>query len=108
MGGLFIKTPYLNLTSKYNYKSITDYKTIFLRDKTQEALTDSPHLSIALVIEGYGMLLCNISEYRDLIKKNINFTCLEDENSFLHLADGAISVHHEPLNPEKKVFLISA
>lgn len=108
MGGLFIKTPYLNLTSKYNDKSITDYKTIFLRDKTQEALTDSPNLSIALVIEGYGMLLCNISEYRDLIKKNINFTCLEDENSFLHLADGAISVHHEPLNPEKKVFLISA
>ena len=108
MGGLFIKTAYLNLTSKYNDKSITDYKTIFLRDKTQEALTDSPHLSIALVIEGYGMLLCNISEYRDLIKKNINFTCIEDENSFLHLADGAISVHHEPLNPEKKVFLISA
>ena len=79
-----------------------------MRDKTQEPLTDSPNLSIALVIEGYGMLLCNITEYRDLIKKNINLTCIEDENSFLHLADGAISVHHEPLNPEKKVFLISA
>jgi len=108
MGGLFIKTAYLNLTSKYNDKSIIDYKTIFLRDKTQEALTDSPNLSIALVIEGYGMLLCNISEYRDLIRDKNNFTCIEDENSFLHLADGAISVHHEPLNPEKNVFLISA
>jgi hypothetical protein len=61
-----------------------------------------------LVLEGYGMLLCNISEYRDLIKKNKSFNCIEDQNSFLHLADGAISVHHEPLNPETKLFLISA
>ena len=108
-GGLIIRDKmFLNLTDKYNNKRIIDFKTLFLQNDTNRPQTDTIDLNLALVIEDYGMLLCNITDYRKLILNSENFTCIEGENAFIHQAPGAISVHHEPLNPEQKVFLISA
>ena len=65
-------------------------------------------MNLAFALEGYGMMLCTIENYRQIISESENFTCIDGINAFVHLADGAISVHHEPMTSEKKVFLISA
>lgn len=106
-GGLILRTPAINLTDNYNNKNVIDYKSILIPNATLDAIVDSPNLHLALVIEGEGMLLCNITNYRLLIRNGINFTCIENDNALFHVADGALAVHNEPSNPEIKIYLIS-
>ena len=59
---------FINLTERYNYNRIIDFKTVFLQTDPLKALTDTPDLNLALTLEGYGMMLCTIENYRQLLK----------------------------------------
>ena len=65
----FSKKKYLDLTEKYNYKRIIDFKTVFIQTDPLKALTDTTDLNLALALEGYGMMLCTIHNYREVFNQ---------------------------------------
>lgn len=53
----------LYLKNHVNDVRIIDYKTIFRQEETIGYLTNSTKLYLAIVMEAYGMMLCEIDDY---------------------------------------------
>lgn len=77
----------LTLTNHSDNKVI-DYKTVFR--------IDASRLSMAIVIETEGMLLCEVLDYRTLINEERDIVCTDNENAFFNYDETAIAVHFEP------------
>lgn len=97
-GGLLAKRSLLNLTNHQKEANIIDFKAIF---KTNEEsyygpVTNSTTLNLAIVLEGYGVMLCYIAKYKEKLLANKTLDCIDNVNAFLHLDQAALSVHYEP------------
>ena len=53
---------------------VVDYKTIFKREG-EEPVKDSDSITLAIVVEAQGMLLCRISNYKLIISNAMPISC---------------------------------
>jgi hypothetical protein len=52
------------------------------------------------VLEAYGMMLCEIDNYKDIIYRNKTVWCNDTENAYIQYDSSALSVFFEPDNPD--------
>jgi hypothetical protein len=63
-------------------------------------LTNNTRLNLAIVLEAYGMMLCEIDYYKDIIYRNKTVWCNDTENAYIQYDNSALSVFFEPDNPD--------
>lgn len=86
---------------------MVDFKTLFKREG-EESIIGLTKLSLAMVLEAEGLLLCEIENWKEDVLNEIDLVCTDDENSFFNYDDGAIALHYEPEHPDKRLYLISS
>jgi len=89
------------MLTNHTANKVIDYKTVFRADISR--------LSMAMVIETEGMLLCEVLDYRTMINEEREIVCIDDVNAFFNIDETAIAVHYEDFyHCKNSVFLVSA
>jgi hypothetical protein len=59
-------------------------------------------------MQAYGLMLCEIEDYKNLIYNNKTVFCNDTINAYLEKDGSSLSVYYEPTNPDQRLYLISA